>query len=77
MLSPDRVGLPQIIHNLIQISREIRIHAVVNHDNVIGMYAAWKDSSHVYIALEWAPQASPVSTVITAMSFKPCSLLQG
>jgi hypothetical protein len=37
-----------------QVSREIQLHTNLIHDSVIAMYAAWKDSSHVDMAIEWA-----------------------
>lgn len=39
----------------LQVAREIRLHAELAHDSIIAMYAAWKDRSFVYMALEWAP----------------------
>ena len=41
-----------------QVSREIQLHTSLIHDSIIGMYAAWKDSSHVYMVLEWAAGVS-------------------
>lgn len=34
------------------------MHAELSHDRVIKMFAAWKDRSFVYMALEWAPGVS-------------------
>mmetsp|Transcript_17092 Transcript_17092/g.42820 ORF Transcript_17092/g.42820 Transcript_17092/m.42820 type:complete len:588 (-) Transcript_17092:1419-3182(-) len=38
-----------------QVAREIKLHVGLAHDAIIAMYAAWKDRSYVYLALEWAP----------------------
>lgn len=38
-----------------QVAREIKLHSGLVHDSIIAMYAAWKDKSYVYLALEWAP----------------------
>lgn len=38
-----------------QVSREIQLHTKLAHASIIGMYAAWKDRSFVYMVLEWAP----------------------
>eukprot|EP00798_Chlamydomonas_sp_ICE-L_P017485 gene17485-23790_t len=38
-----------------QLAREICLHARVLHPHIVSLYAAWKDSKYVYLALEWAP----------------------
>lgn len=38
-----------------QLAREICLHIRILHPNVVSLYAAWKDSKYVYLALEWAP----------------------
>ena len=35
--------------------REVRIHSQLQHDNIVQMYAAFEDSDHVYLALQFAP----------------------
>ena len=47
-----------ILPHVAQISREIRLHSGLVHEGVIAMYAAWKDSHHVYMAIEWAAGVS-------------------
>lgn len=39
-----------------QLAREICLHIRIVHPYVVALYAAWKDSKYVYLALEWAPQ---------------------
>ncbi|BDA48789.1 probable Aurora kinase A at N-terminal half [Coccomyxa sp. Obi] len=41
--------------NWYQVQREIRIHSQLQHDNIVQMYAAFEDSDHVYLALQFAP----------------------
>ncbi len=43
---------------LLQVAREIRIHTDLHHEGIISMFAAWSDPRFVYIAMEWAPEAS-------------------
>ncbi|GIL79147.1 hypothetical protein Vretimale_16686 [Volvox reticuliferus] len=38
-----------------QLAREICLHIRIVHPNVVALYAAWKDSKYVYLALDWAP----------------------
>jgi hypothetical protein len=40
----------------LQVAREIRIHMELHHPSIITMFAAWSDTSYVYIAMEWAPE---------------------
>ena len=51
--SPHSAGDPPT-----QVAREIKLHVELAHDSIIAMYAAWKDRSYVYLALEWAPGVS-------------------
>lgn len=39
----------------VQLAREICLHIRILHPSVVALYAAWKDSKYVYLALEWAP----------------------
>ncbi|KAG2492832.1 hypothetical protein HYH03_008987 [Edaphochlamys debaryana] len=41
-----------------QLAREICLHIRIVHPYVVGLFAAWKDSKYVYLALEWAPQGN-------------------
>ncbi|KXZ50156.1 hypothetical protein GPECTOR_17g792 [Gonium pectorale] len=41
-----------------QLAREICLHIRIVHPHVVALYAAWKDSKYVYLALEWAPQGN-------------------
>ncbi|KAG2443327.1 hypothetical protein HYH02_009393 [Chlamydomonas schloesseri] len=41
-----------------QLAREICLHIRIVHPYVVALYAAWKDSKYVYLALEWAPQGN-------------------
>ncbi|CAL8463348.1 g2882 [Coccomyxa elongata] len=41
--------------NWYQVQREIRIHSQLQHGNIVQMYAAFEDSDHVYLALQFAP----------------------
>jgi serine/threonine protein kinase len=45
-----------MVAHLLQVAREIRIHMELHHPSIISMYAAWSDTSYVYIAMEWAPE---------------------
>ncbi|KAJ9522961.1 hypothetical protein QJQ45_023759 [Haematococcus lacustris] len=38
-----------------QLAREICLHIRLLHPNIVSLYAAWKDSKYVYLALEWVP----------------------
>ncbi|GLC40178.1 hypothetical protein PLESTB_000259600 [Pleodorina starrii] len=38
-----------------QLAREICLHIRIVHPHVVGLFAAWKDSKYVYLALDWAP----------------------
>ena len=37
-----------------QVAREVQLHSTLVHEGVIAMYAAWKDPTYVYMAIEWA-----------------------
>ncbi|GFR49106.1 hypothetical protein Agub_g10901, partial [Astrephomene gubernaculifera] len=41
-----------------QLAREICLHIRIVHPHVVGLFAAWKDSKYVYLALEWAPRGN-------------------
>ena len=38
----------------LQVQREIRIHSQLQHEHIVAFYAAFEDSEHVYLALEYA-----------------------
>ncbi|KAK9815326.1 hypothetical protein WJX72_001838 [[Myrmecia] bisecta] len=40
--------------NWYQVEREIRIHAALQHENIIQLFAAFEDDQHVYMAQEYA-----------------------
>lgn len=39
----------------VAITREIRIHSVLNHENIIKYYGLRKEPTRVYLFLEYAP----------------------
>ena len=41
-----------------QVAREVQLHSTLVHEGVIAMYAAWKDPTYVYMAIEWAAGVS-------------------
>ena len=43
---------------VIQVAREVQLHSTLVHEGVIAMYAAWKDPTYVYMAIEWAAGVS-------------------
>jgi aurora kinase len=45
------------------VAREVRIHLDLAHPGIIAMYAAWRDATYVYIAMEWAPEVGAGSTL--------------
>ena len=38
----------------LQVQGEIRIHSQLQHSHIVAFYAAFEDSEHVYLALEYA-----------------------
>ncbi len=37
-----------------QTAREIWLQAQFDHENVLKLFAAWKEPQHIYICMEWA-----------------------
>lgn len=42
--------------NEMQIQREVKIHATVQHENIVKLYAAFEDALGVYLVLEYCPR---------------------
>lgn len=49
--------------------REIRIHSQLQHKNIVQLYAAFEDSDHVYLALEYAN--GKLACLTSALTFTP------
>ena len=49
-----------------QVEREIRIHSKLQHESIIGLYAAFEDADNVYMAQEFAEGASGPTHRFTA-----------
>ena len=46
------------VSTVLQVAREIQIHAGLDHPHIIGLYGAFEDTKHVYLVQEFAPGAS-------------------
>ena len=46
--------VPTLVHTRrYQVEREIRIHSTLSHPSIIQMLAAFENSKHVVLVLEW------------------------
>lgn len=53
-----------------QVAREVIMHAGLAHESIVAMYAAWKDRSHVFIVMEWAPMVSELNSPECLLTYK-------
>ena len=66
--SPSRLSLT--VARDVQVQREIRIHSQLQHEHIIAFYAAFEDSEHVYLALEYAAGAYPAPSLGPETAFQ-------
>lgn len=61
-----------------QLAREICLHIRILHPYILALFAAWKDSKYVYLALEWAPRCASQNSDLAHFSHTlyvlPCPL---